>query len=87
MKKIKSDSDDTINDFAKNEYFSLTNFIHKIAEKYNKDNEYGYEVGQIFSTITDTPKAEQAFYKRYKSLGVKYEKDKYDLLNLRFYRI
>ena len=78
INKIQSDTDAIINDFAKNkEHFSLREIVGKIAGKYNKDNDYVDEVGQIFNTISDSDKASNDLYKTYKNKKLRYDKNGY----------
>lgn len=74
INKIISDCENIIQEYAKNEEsFYLDTVVAKIAEKYNKDDDYVEEVGQIFSTISDTEKASTSFYQIYKHLNLKYD--------------
>lgn len=72
--KIISDCECIIQEYAKNkESFCLESVVAKIAGKYNKDDDYVDEVGQIFSTISDIEKAATSFHQKYKHLNLKYD--------------
>lgn len=72
--KILSDCECIIQEYAKNEQsFYLESVVAKIAGKYNRDDDYVEEVGQIFSTISDTEKASASFYHKYERLNLKYD--------------
>jgi len=74
INKIISDCDSIIQEFAKNNVsFSLNTIVETIAGKYNKDDDYVYEVRQIFSAISDTEKASNSFCKIYEHLNLKYD--------------
>lgn len=74
INKIISDCDNIIQKYADNkENFSLETIVEEIAGKYNKDDNYVYEVGQIFSTISDNEKASNSFRQKYKRLKLKYD--------------
>lgn len=72
--KIISDCERIMQEYIKNkDSFSLETIVAKIAGKYNKDDEYVYEVGQIFSTISDIEKASTSFCQKYKRQKLKYD--------------
>ena len=72
--KILSDCECIIQEYAKNGVsFCLESVVAKIAGKYNKDDDYVEEVGQIFSTISDTEKASISFYHIYEHLNLRYD--------------
>ncbi len=74
INKIISDCENIIQEYAKNEdRFYLDTVVAKIAGKYNKDDDYVEEVGQIFSTISDTEKASISFYHIYEHLNLRYD--------------
>ncbi len=74
INKIISDCDGIIQKYKNNkECFGLGTMVEMIAGKYNKDDEYVYEVEQIFSTISDTEKASTSFYRMYKHQNLKYD--------------
>ena len=74
IKKITSDCESIIQEYAKNgASFCLDTVVAKIAGKYNKDDDYVEEVGQIFSTISDTEKTSTSFYHIYQHLNLKYD--------------
>lgn len=72
--KIISDCDRVLQEYADNKgSFSLEAIVGKIAGKYNKDDDYVYEVEQIFSTISDIKKATVSFRQYYKHLQLRYD--------------
>ena len=72
--KIISDCGCIIHEYAKKEEsFCLETVVSKIAGKYNKDDDYVEEVGQIFSAISDTEKAATSFHQKYKHLNLIYD--------------
>lgn len=76
INKIITDGETTIQEFAKNkERFSLEIIVAKIAGKYNKDDDYVYEVGQIFISISNKKKASTSFYQKYKHQKLKFDKN------------